>query len=223
MSSVLTTPRHAETMDDVYRYQRHIYDVTRKYYLVGRDRLIRQLNVPERGTVLEVGCGTGRNLMQTARQYPHSICYGVDISEQMLRSTAEATDRAGLTHRVFFAQGDGEAFDAKACFSVSGFDRVYLSYCLSMIPDWTKAMNQAAQQVAEGGELHIVDFGQTTRWPGFARKALGLWLSKFHVTPRADLRAAARELASRQGFKMSFTEIGGGYAWLIVLKRRGSE
>ena len=27
-------------MDDVYRYQRYIYDFTRKYYLFGRDRLI---------------------------------------------------------------------------------------------------------------------------------------------------------------------------------------
>ena len=27
-------------MDGVYRYQRHVYDLTRKYYLLGRDRLI---------------------------------------------------------------------------------------------------------------------------------------------------------------------------------------
>ncbi|RUV53463.1 SAM-dependent methyltransferase, partial [Mesorhizobium sp. M5C.F.Ca.IN.020.14.1.1] len=32
--------RHAELMDGVYRWQRHIYDLTRKYYLLGRDRLI---------------------------------------------------------------------------------------------------------------------------------------------------------------------------------------
>ena len=27
-------------MDRIYRHQRHVYDVTRKYYLLGRDRLI---------------------------------------------------------------------------------------------------------------------------------------------------------------------------------------
>ena len=32
---------HAALMDTVYRGQRHIYDATRKYFLFGRDRLIR--------------------------------------------------------------------------------------------------------------------------------------------------------------------------------------
>ncbi len=36
---------HAELMDGVYRYQRHVYDLTRKYYLLGRDRLIDGLDV----------------------------------------------------------------------------------------------------------------------------------------------------------------------------------
>ena len=57
-------------MDAIYARQRHIYDATRKYFLFGRDRLIAALDVPVNGTVLEVGCGTGRNLIQVARRYP---------------------------------------------------------------------------------------------------------------------------------------------------------
>src|SRR5262249_43214804 len=53
----------AQEMDAIYRYQRYIYDATRKYYLFGRDRLIANLDPPERGTVLEIACGTGRNLI----------------------------------------------------------------------------------------------------------------------------------------------------------------
>src|SRR5690242_4413087 len=33
----------AELMDRLYRRQRHVYDATRKYYLLGRDRLIVRL------------------------------------------------------------------------------------------------------------------------------------------------------------------------------------
>ena len=33
-------------MDRIYRRQRHVYDLTRKYYLLGRDRLIADLDVP---------------------------------------------------------------------------------------------------------------------------------------------------------------------------------
>jgi S-adenosylmethionine-diacylgycerolhomoserine-N-methlytransferase len=31
---------HAQQMDAIYRWQRPIYDLTRKYYLFGRDGLI---------------------------------------------------------------------------------------------------------------------------------------------------------------------------------------
>ena len=34
-----------EKMDRIYRVQRHFYDLTRKYYLLGRDRLIRGAGV----------------------------------------------------------------------------------------------------------------------------------------------------------------------------------
>lgn len=61
---------HASLMDGMYRYQRHIYDLTRKYYLLGRDSTIRNLDVPEGGTLLEVGCGTGRNMAFAHRHFP---------------------------------------------------------------------------------------------------------------------------------------------------------
>jgi S-adenosylmethionine-diacylgycerolhomoserine-N-methlytransferase len=34
---------HATAMDRMYRHARHIYDLTRKPYLLGRDRLIAEL------------------------------------------------------------------------------------------------------------------------------------------------------------------------------------
>ncbi|MDX5362176.1 MAG: class I SAM-dependent methyltransferase, partial [Alphaproteobacteria bacterium] len=77
---------HAERMDRMYRYQRHIYDLTRKYYLLGRDRAIEGLRLPSRGRLLEVGCGTGRNLLAAHRRYPEARLYGLDISAQMLAS-----------------------------------------------------------------------------------------------------------------------------------------
>ncbi|MEO0441817.1 MAG: SAM-dependent methyltransferase, partial [Pseudomonadota bacterium] len=60
--------RHARLMDRVYRSQSGLYDVTRKYYLLGRDQLIRDLAPPPGGRVLEIGCGTARNLICAARQ-----------------------------------------------------------------------------------------------------------------------------------------------------------
>ena len=45
----------ASAMDRMYRRQRHIYDASRKFYLLGRDRVIDALAPPAGGSVLEIG------------------------------------------------------------------------------------------------------------------------------------------------------------------------
>ena len=55
------------TMDRMYRHQRYIYDLTRKYYLFGRDKLIAELPVQGNDLICEVGCGTARNLVLLAK------------------------------------------------------------------------------------------------------------------------------------------------------------
>ena len=113
MSAVEQPSSHAALMDGVYRYQRHVYDLTRKYYLLGRDRLIERLDVPPGGTVLELGCGTGRNLARAARAYPDARFFGLDISAGMLETAAVAVRREGLSGRVALARGDASDFDAQ--------------------------------------------------------------------------------------------------------------
>lgn len=201
-------------MDRVYRLQRHIYNLTRKYYLLGRDRLIGELDVPAGGSVLEIGCGTGRNLIAIARRYPQAAVYGLDISALMLRTAARSAARAGVTHRVRLAQADAASFEPTSLFGRDRFDRVFFSYSLSMIPDWRGALASAALLVAKGGELRLVDFGQMERLPRWFRDAMFAWLSRFHVTPRADLADALRRSADVCGGRLSFTSILGDYARL---------
>src|SRR5688572_33390123 len=82
-----TSLGHQQLMNGVYRRQRHIYDITRRSFLLGRDPMIAGLAVPQGGSVLEIGCGTGRNLIEIHRRYPHACLYGIDISHEMLTTT----------------------------------------------------------------------------------------------------------------------------------------
>ncbi|KAB2875016.1 MAG: class I SAM-dependent methyltransferase, partial [Pseudorhodoplanes sp.] len=84
-------------MDRIYRHQRHIYDVTRRFFLLGRDAALRELQPPRPGAVLEIGCGTGRNLIAAARRYPQALFCGIDISNEMLKSCRRSVARAGLS------------------------------------------------------------------------------------------------------------------------------
>jgi S-adenosylmethionine-diacylgycerolhomoserine-N-methlytransferase len=199
-------------MDGVYRWQRHIYDATRKYYLLGRDRLIDELAPPPGGTVLEVGCGTGRNLIAAARRCPNARLYGFDISSVMLETARANIERAGLADRIVLAQGDATSFDPQAMFGVARFDRVFFSYALSMIPDWRAALRAGFAATAPGGTLHLVDFGQQERLPGAMRAVLWRWLALFHVTARASLREDVKAAAPGS---VVFTPLYRGYAWLM--------
>ena len=209
---------HAGLMDGMYRYQRHIYDLTRKYYLFGRDRTIERLGVPYNGSLLEVGCGTGRNMLIAHRRFPSARLYGLDISQEMLISARN--NFRGLKQMPDFRVADATAFSA-GDFGVGGFDRVMISYALSMIPDWQAAVDAALDATAPDGELHIVDFGQQERLPRWFRAMLQGWLRKFHVTPRADLRSVLEKSAKARQAKLIFEEIGGGYAWRAVIVKPG--
>lgn len=203
---------HKGLMDGVYRYQRHIYDLTRKYYLLGRDPMIRDLAPPPGGAVLEIGCGTGRNLIAVGKAWPDAKLYGVDISEAMLEKAAASVDKAGMADRVMLAAGDACAFDAQALFGRATFERVFISYALSMIPDWESALAQAARCVAPGGRLEIVDFGQQEGWPSLWKRALFGWLAQFHVSPRAELGRAIRAVAADMGGMPHIEPLYRGYA-----------
>ena len=205
---------HAVLMDRVYRGQRHIYDATRKYYLFGRDRLIDELAPPTGGSVLEIGCGTGRNLAAIAKRWPGAGLFGLDISRAMLETAG-----AKLGPDAALAQGDACAFDPQSLFGMAGFDRVVLSFTLSMIPDWRAALGQACRAVAPGGSLHIVDFGDMAGLPGPARTVLRAWLTHFHVTPRLKLSQAAQELARQHGLTLTARSGRFGYYQQLTLRR----
>jgi S-adenosylmethionine-diacylgycerolhomoserine-N-methlytransferase len=211
---------HKQRMDTMYKVQRHFYDVTRAYYLLGRNERIAALKPPAGGSVLEIGCGTGRNLIQLAKHYPDAQIYGVDISDEMLVSAATAVERQGLRQRIKLAQADATTFNGLA-FSKPQYDRVLFSYTISMIPEWQQALQTASNLLSANGQLHVVDFGSCGGLPVAAKSALYAWLKRFHVTPRTSLFETVETLARAQQktFQNSFSHRG--YAQHAVLFNRG--
>ena len=164
----------AALMDRMYRRQRHIYDLSRKFYLLGRDEAITRLRPAPGDKVLEIACGTGRNLVKLARAYPQARLFGLDVSREMLATAAASTARAGLASRVALAQADATAFDPQALFGCASFERVLISYALSMIPPWRAALAHALDVLAPGGSLHIVDFGDAPACRARSKRGCGV-------------------------------------------------
>jgi S-adenosylmethionine-diacylgycerolhomoserine-N-methlytransferase len=210
-------PGHGEAMDRMYQFQRHFYDASRRYYLLGRDQLLDRLAPPPGGSILEIGCGTGRNLIGAAQRYDDAKLFGIDISQEMLKTALCGMGRLGLEKRVRVACADATSFDAMASLGQRQFDRIYFSYTLSMVPEWQKALRHAFNLLADDGELHIVDFGQCEGLPRAFRTLLFRWLNLFHVSPRAGLK---NELAKIPGASVHFGALYRGYAWYATFRRR---
>lgn len=209
-------------MDDIYRVQRHFYDLTRKPYLLGRDVLIRELDVPAGGSVLEIGCGTARNLLCISQRYPLARCYGVDLSTVMLQTAHRSIAREKKDNSVWVEQADANNFDPLLLFGTGQFDRVILSFTLSMIPDWEQALCRAAKLLAPGGSLHVADFGDQSGLPSWFRRLLFGWLRLFSVTPRLSLRDQLPAIAGSSGYEFRFRNLYRGYVALAELSAPAS-
>ncbi len=198
-------------MDQVYRRQRYIYDLTRKYYLFGRDRMIRELALRPGSRLVEVGCGTARNLVKIARRYPEARLFGLDASQEMLKTASENIRRAGLEGRIGLAHGYAENLTPAMFGQSDPFDACLFSYSLSMIPDWKLALTAASRNLTQGGHIHVVDFGDLEGLGRLGRSLMLRWLGLFHVAPRVELLQSL-ERESRSSLRV----LPGRYAFLIT-------
>ena len=144
--------------------------------------------------------------------------FGVDISQEMLKTALGTMGRMGLEKRVRVACADATTFDPMASLGQHQFDRVYFSYTLSMVPEWQAALRHALSLLSRNGELHIVDFGQCEGLPHSFRILLFRWLDLFHVSPRKDLRQEITRLAKANGASIHFEAPYRGYTWLARIK-----
>lgn len=208
MTSLTTTsnvtadlPSEAEGKQDAlasyYRWHASIYDLTRWAFLFGRNTLVkqvhRQMMMPAR--ILEIGCGTGKNLVTLAERFPKAQIMGLDLSRDMLdRARTKVKHygtRIGLLHR---------RYDAPVALNQK-FDLIVMSYSLSMInPGYDEVLRTCLEDLSERGLVAVVDFHQS-RWTWFRR-----WMGVNHVRMEGQV---LQEL--RQHFQPLVCEVNHGY------------
>lgn len=180
--NIMYNTHHHHTMNRIYKYQRHFYDITRPFFLPGRNRLLRMVAPRPNECILEIGCGTARNLIYLAQIYGDAHFFGIDVSEQMLATALNNVRHAACTDRVVLHQGAAETVDPVAVFSRSDkFDRIFFSYSLSMMADWRAALDMAKTALKSSGSLYVVDFWDLHRWPQPIVMFFYKWFALFHV------------------------------------------
>ncbi|MFT5369502.1 MAG: S-adenosylmethionine-diacylgycerolhomoserine-N-methyltransferase [Candidatus Latescibacterota bacterium] len=218
MNTSYQDPSHK--MDHMYRHARHIYNATRKYYLLGRDTLLDHIAQHPADHVLEIGCGTARNLIGLASKLPHAHLFGLDASTEMLKTATKSVHRAGHTEHIVLRQGLAEHLDPAQTFGLTtSFDTIFFSYSLSMMPAWPRALDAALQILKPNGRLYIVDFWDQADLPKWFSKLLTQWLTRFNVTYHPELLDHLNSLAQHHEISLSITPFGHRYAFIVEARK----
>lgn len=142
---------HAARLQAFYAPQAAHYDRFRERLLHGREELIANLELQPGQYVVELGAGTGRNVDYYASHLPGLASVTlVDLCPALLEVAYQRTLR--WPHCVVV-----EA-DATRYRPTQLVDRVYLSYALTMMPEWPQVLANAHAMLREDGLIGVVDF-----------------------------------------------------------------
>ena len=201
-------PRELTPIEGYYRLHSKIYDATRWSFLFGRTAILRNLaGFTKPARILEVGCGTGKNIVNLCNLFPMASVTGVDLSETMLEIARRKA--AGFGGRVeFLHTAYGEAFKGG-----SSYDLILFSYALSMFnPGFEEAIAAAHRDLAPGGHIAVVDF-HDSRFPIFER-----WMGVNHVRMNGQLRPLLASRFDKQTDRLH-SAYGGVWRYLEFIGR----
>lgn len=184
MSSKASIFKQEQKVENYYRYHAGIYDATRWSFLFGRQQILQDLpDLPASPRILEVGCGTGKNIQLLEYLFPDSMIYGIDLSKAMLKKARKKVDSRQVTLI-------NQPYGTKDL-EVEPFDLILFSYSLSMVGD---DIDQILQQVYEDlkpkGVIAVVDFYDTPfRW-------FQTWMKNNHVAINGRLMVLLKKYFS---------------------------
>lgn len=164
---------HAHRMENFYAGQAGDYDNFRKRLLSGREDLFAALDVPEDGVWFDMGGGTGSNLELLADRIERlRKVYVVDLSPSLLDLVRQRAKRRGWNH-VEAVEADATSFTPPE----GTVDMVTFSYSLTMIPDWFAAVQHAQRILRPDGQIGVVDFYVSRKYPAQGLRRHG-WLTR---------------------------------------------
>ena len=111
-----------------------------------------QLNVPETGEILDIGCGGGYNMKRLLEASPKANVTGIDISEESVRK-AEKINRKDLGRRCRVKQGNVE----KLPFEDGRFNLVTAFETVFFWPDLKENIKEVYRVVKTGGRFAVIN------------------------------------------------------------------
>jgi SAM-dependent methyltransferase len=101
--------------------------------------------------VADVGCGYGHSTLLMAKAYPQSHFWGFDYHAESIQAARDQAQQQGLTAQVTFEVASAQGYPKE------GFDLICFFDCLHDLGDPVGAAKYAAQSLATGGTVMLVE------------------------------------------------------------------
>ena len=141
---------HEDNLNQFYKSQAALYDAYRQNMLHGKKKLIPSIPFNNDDTLLILAGGTGDILdhMPYANKFKKIVL--VDLCGELLKV---AKEKRGSIQNLNIVHHDATTF-----VSAEKFDKIIITYSLTMIPSWMKAVDIIKKNLKYGGYLGVSDF-----------------------------------------------------------------
>lgn len=109
--------------------------------------------------ILDVGCGTGRWVLEMSRDFPQANVFGIDISPVMPQPIPLSDQSIGIPVNCSFLQGN--ILSEQLPFADASFDFVHMRLLFLAIPspDWPKVIRELLRVTRPGGWIELLEGG----------------------------------------------------------------
>jgi ubiquinone/menaquinone biosynthesis C-methylase UbiE len=160
----MTEENVTEKMQDIWsrwllegRYagdQERMQPILENFLFPLRDRVLSNVNLPDNGLLLDVGCGDGLIGFGALEQYDHCSVIFSDISQDLLDQAQTIAKEMDLLHRCQFLKASATDLSALSDVSV---DAVTTRSVLIYVADKKKAFTEFHRLLNSGGRLSIYE------------------------------------------------------------------
>jgi demethylmenaquinone methyltransferase/2-methoxy-6-polyprenyl-1,4-benzoquinol methylase len=218
-------PLSKQEIEELYtreaaRYDSGIEVVRRIFgsrYLEHLEMAVDALCVQAGDTVVDLACGTGLNFERILEATgPRGRIIGVDLTAAMLDRARERVASHGWMN-VELVHSDAAEYHFP-----TGVQRILSTAGITLVPEYDRIIEHAAQSLAPGGRLVIYDFKIPEGWPEWRIQVQMRIRARFGQTRDLEARRPWDSIA-RHFAVHSMQELYGGLAFLSVGEKPASE
>jgi ubiquinone/menaquinone biosynthesis C-methylase UbiE len=160
MNTKMVEATHTEEkVKSYYHWRASNYDAGSAFEIEHHLEAIQLAGIQAGQRVLDAACGTGRATLDLAKAVgPGGKLDGLDLTEEMLGQARAKLEKAGLSDRVAFKQGNARSLP----YPDATFDLLYNGYMFDLIPmdGMLPILKEFLRVLKPGGKLVLVNMSK---------------------------------------------------------------